>query len=143
MLASSVITVASLPVYSALYGQFGAVGLVGASDLGIAANCLAMAVLLHKRELVSVHGLKWREIGKAFAIAVVAGVAGAEIARAIPLHGSRAADIKLLVFIGAVWLAIVALGLWLTKSELPEDLRRRSQASGPVLGMAPETRMNP
>src|SRR6478752_4325421 len=53
MIASTVITVASLPIYSALYHAFSTVGLVVASDFGIAANCLAIAFLLHQRGLVS------------------------------------------------------------------------------------------
>src|SRR6058998_1592021 len=51
MIASTLITLASLPVYSALYRTFSAVGLVIASDLGIAANCLGIAFLLHRRNL--------------------------------------------------------------------------------------------
>jgi len=61
MIASSIITLASLPVYSILYRQFSAVGLVAASDLGIATNCLAIAFLLHKRGLVPVAGLEWKD----------------------------------------------------------------------------------
>src|ERR1700688_4817962 len=49
MVASSLITIASLPTYRALYHPFSAIGLALASDLGIAANCLAMAILLHQR----------------------------------------------------------------------------------------------
>src|SRR5262249_14958573 len=56
MIASSVITLASLPMYSFLYQQFEAVGLVIASDVGIAANCIAVAVLLDRRGLVPLSG---------------------------------------------------------------------------------------
>src|SRR5437868_5608800 len=73
MVASSLITLASLPVYSALYRTFSAVGLVIASDLGIAANCLGIAFLLHRRNLVAAGNLEWREIGKALLISVCAG----------------------------------------------------------------------
>src|SRR5213593_3584271 len=70
MIASSVITISSLPLYSALYHSFSAVGLVIASDSGIAANCLVTALLLHRRNLVPANGLEWKEIGKALLISI-------------------------------------------------------------------------
>ena len=72
MIASSVITVASLPIYSLLFRDFSTVGLVVASDLGIIANCSAMALLLDRHGLVSIRRLNWTEIGKALAISVFA-----------------------------------------------------------------------
>ena len=125
MIASSVITLASLPVYSALYHTFSAVGLVIASDLGIATNCLAVAFLLHKRNLVPASGLEWKEIGKALVISVFAGLVSFEIARLVDLKGSRVADLKALLLISGSWASAVALGLWLMKSKLPQALRRR------------------
>src|SRR5262249_55643038 len=59
MIASTVITLASLPMYSALFRAFSTVGLVIASDLGIAANCLGVAFLLHRRGLVPASRLNW------------------------------------------------------------------------------------
>src|SRR6204780_2258361 len=47
MVAVTVITSASLPVYSLLFRKYGVVGLAWASDIGIAANLLALAFLLH------------------------------------------------------------------------------------------------
>src|SRR2546421_5236390 len=43
MIASSLITVASIPMYSALYRAFSTVGLAMASDVGIMTNTLALA----------------------------------------------------------------------------------------------------
>ena len=131
MIASSIITLASLPVYSLLYRQFSAVGLVMASDLGIAANCLAVAVLLHRRNLVPLGGLEWKEIGKALAIAVVAGWASLEITRLVDLNGSKVADLKALGLISLSWAGVVGVGLWLTKSKLPGDLRRKGKVATP------------
>ncbi|MGB6679380.1 MAG: murein biosynthesis integral membrane protein MurJ, partial [Terriglobales bacterium] len=73
MVASSLITIASLPMYRALYHAFSSVGLALASDLGIAANCLAMAILLHFRKLVRWDELQWGELGKATVTAAAAG----------------------------------------------------------------------
>ena len=127
MIASTVITVISLPVYSVLYHAFSARGLVIASDLGIAANCLAVAILLHRRGLVPLRGLEWREIGKALLVSIVAGFLGWQATRLINLNGSRVADLEALVLLSLVWAITVVLGLWLTKSKLPRDMRRKKQ----------------
>lgn len=126
MIASTVVTLASLPVYAALNHSMGARGLVIASDIGIAANCLAAAVLLHQRGLVGIAGLDWKEIGKAFAVSCVAAFTGWKLTTVVNLNGSKLADLKALVLISTTWLVVVVLGLWVTKSKLPQDLRRRS-----------------
>jgi putative peptidoglycan lipid II flippase len=125
MLASTIITVASLPMYSALYRSFSFVGLAIASDLGIAANCIVTAVLLHQRKLVAADELYWKELGKAAATAVAAGLLSWQIARVVPLANSRIADVKALGLITVTWAAATAAGLWLMRSQLPRDLRRR------------------
>ncbi len=135
MVASSLITVASLPMYRALYHAFSAVGLALASDMGIAANCLAMAILVHQRKLVPWTELQWKELGKAAITAVVAGVMSYRVASAVMVSGSRIADIEALALIGITWAGAVAAGLWLTQSQLPGDLRRRK---APVLPQAAE-----
>jgi putative peptidoglycan lipid II flippase len=129
MIASSVITLGSLLVYSALYRTLAAVGLVIASDVGIAANCLAIAFLLHRRKLVPADGLEWKEIGKALLISIFAGLISLEVARLVDLNGSRVADLKALGLISSTWAGAVALGLWMTKSRLPQDLRRKRGAA--------------
>jgi len=134
MLASTVITLASLPVYSALFHTFSAVGLVVASDAGIAANCTAMAVLLHRRGLVPADRLDWNEIGKAFGIALVAGFVSMEAARIVPLEGRRSADLEALGLVVLSWASTVALGLWWTKSRLLRDLRSRGKAGEGLAG---------
>jgi putative peptidoglycan lipid II flippase len=131
MIASSIITLASLPVYAALFHAFSTVGLVAASDLGILVNCLTMALLLHWRRLVPAAGLNWSEIGKALLIAVVAGIVSTKTAALVPLHGSRVSDLKSLALTAVIWLAIVGAGLWLLRSKLPGELRRRHRAISP------------
>src|SRR5258708_94837 len=107
MIASSVITLASLPIYAALYRAFSAVGLVIASDLGIAANCVVIAFLLHKRGLVPARGLDWKELGKALAISIIAGLLGVQVAKLAGPQGSRIADVRALGLIGVTWLGTV------------------------------------
>jgi putative peptidoglycan lipid II flippase len=131
MVASTIITLASLPVYWILFHRLSTVGLVIASDIGIAANCCAMAILLHQRRLVSLGSLQWDEIGKALVSSVAAAGTARFVAGYVPLHGSRLADLESLAIMLLVWTGVVALGLWLLKSKLPQDLRRR-KATNPA-----------
>jgi putative peptidoglycan lipid II flippase len=132
MIASSLITVASIPMYAALFNRLSTVGLAIASDLGIAANCLALALLLHRRKLVSFVQLRWKEIGKSLMIAVVAGLLSREIVRAVMVNDSRLGDIRALGLGGLTWAAATAAGLWLTRSTLLSDLRRQKGSARPA-----------
>jgi putative peptidoglycan lipid II flippase len=132
MAAVTVITSASLPVYSLLFRRHGVVGLAWASDIGIGANLLALAFLLHYRKMVSLRTLRWDELGKSALTAVVAGGVSLEVAKGItPFvsgHGSRIGDLVQLGLISITWAAATAAGLWLLRSQLPNDLRRRKTA---------------
>ena len=136
MVAVSVITAASLPVYSILFHAFGVVGLAWASDIGIGVNLLALAWLLHRKKLVPLGDLRWGELRKAAITAVIAGGISFEVAKIVPItpgHGSRVADLLQLALVSITWAAAVAAGLWLLRSELPGDLRRRKGAVYPVV----------
>jgi putative peptidoglycan lipid II flippase len=135
MVAVTVITAASLPVYSALFHKLGVVGLAFASDIGIGANLVALALLLHHRKLVSLAELRWGELGKSALTAVVAGGISFEVAKIVPLpaagQGSRVADLLQLALISVTWAAATFSGLWLLRSQLPDDLRRRKTTAYP------------
>lgn len=137
MVAVTVITSASLPIYSFLFHHYGVIGLAWASDIGIGANLLALALLLHWRKMVSLADMRWDEVGKSALTAVVAGVLSLEVAKSIvPLlsaQGSRLADVIQLAIISVTWAAAAALGLLLLKSQLPNDLRRRKQVAYPAV----------
>ncbi len=137
MAAVSVITAVSLPIYSILFHTFGVVGLAWASDIGIGINLLALAWLLHHRKLVRISGLRWGELGKAALTAAVAGGISFEVAKIVPLtaagRGSRMADVMQLALVSVTWAAAVAAGLWLLRSELPQDLRRRKRTAYPAV----------
>jgi putative peptidoglycan lipid II flippase len=137
MIAVSVITAASLPVYSLLFRGYGVVGLAWASDIGIGANLVALMLLLHWRKLVPMGGLRWDELGKSALTAVVAAGLSFEVAKIVPLplsgQGSRMADLLRLALISITWAAAVAAGLWLTRSQLPGDLRRRRAQAYPAV----------
>jgi len=100
-------------------------GLTIASDLGIFANTVALALLLHRRKLVMTSALPWKELGKAAFTSLFALVLSYGVARSIPLNGSRGADILSLFLVSITWAAAIAMGLWATRSELPHALRSR------------------
>ncbi|HEY1800754.1 MAG TPA: murein biosynthesis integral membrane protein MurJ [Terriglobales bacterium] len=131
MIASSLIVLGSLPVYSVLHQLYGTIGLAIASDVGIAANTLVTAMLLHRRKLVLGYELPWKELGKVLLTASVAMALGYHIAKLTTVSGSRMADLKALLFVGITWAGAVAAGLWLTRSQLLNDLRRRKATSYP------------
>jgi putative peptidoglycan lipid II flippase len=133
MVACSLITLASIPIYSALYHAFSSVGLAIASDIGIAANTVALAALLHRRKLLPAGQLPWKELGKAGITAVVAGLLSQQVARAVPIRNSRTADFQALGLITITWIAAVAAGLWITQSDLPRALRRRKTVTTPMV----------
>ncbi len=139
MVAGTIITAVSLPIYWGLFRAFNVVGLTWASDIGIIIHTVVMALLLHRRRLVPAGVLPWGELAKVAATAVFAGVASAGVARVVEINGSRSADIAALTLVSVTWAAAVALGLWVTRSELPKDLRRRRPAQ-PVPVMATDTR---
>jgi putative peptidoglycan lipid II flippase len=129
MAAVTVITSASLPVYSWLFHHYGVVGLAWASDIGIGMNLLALAWLLHYRKLVSLATLRWGELGKSALTAAIAGGISLEVAKIVtPIvsgRGTRITDLLQLGLVSVTWAAATAVGLWLLKSQLPNDLRRR------------------
>jgi putative peptidoglycan lipid II flippase len=132
MVAVTVITSASLPVYSFLFHKYGVVGLAFASDIGIGANLLALAWLLHYRKLVSLRTLRWDELGKSALVGVIAGGISLEVVKSVtPLvsaRGSRVSDLLQLGLISVTWAAATTVGLWLLRSQLPNDLKRRKTA---------------
>jgi putative peptidoglycan lipid II flippase len=118
-------------LYSALFHRFSVVGLAIASDLGILANTIGLAVLLHRRKLVPAGDLRWDELGKAAVTAVVAGYLSYRISLNFSVQGRRIEDVLSLAAITLTWGAAVGLGLWLLRSDLPRDLRRRKPTAYP------------
>jgi putative peptidoglycan lipid II flippase len=134
MVAVTLITALSLPIYSALFHKFGVVGLAYASDIGIGANLVALAWLLHRRKLVPLWSLKWGEMAKAAVVAALAGGVSFAVAKALPASGhGRADDLLQLGLVTLTWAAATATGLWMLKSELPGELRRRKVAAYPAV----------
>ncbi len=77
------------------------------------------------------------ELLKALATAGFAGLGGYAVARMIPITGKRTVDLYALLAIAAAWAMVAALGLWMTRSSLPRELRRKKAPATPNL-TAPE-----
>ncbi len=131
MIAASALTLVSIPVYAALFHTFSVIGLAIASDLGIVANTLAVAILLNHKKLVPARDLPWAELGKAAIVAAAAGFLAYRVSEFVQLKGSRSADFLNLALVTVIWAVVVALGLWLLRSDLPRDLRRRQETAYP------------
>ncbi len=125
MIACTVITLASLPVYSIFFRKFSFVGLAAASDLGILANTLALALLLHSRGLVRWDGLPWGSLIRTAVIAAAAALLSYGAARTVPASPARWTDLLSLGVTTLTWAAAVAGGLWFTGSDLLKSLHRR------------------
>lgn len=127
MVASTIITAISIPMYWWLFKAYGVVGLAIASDIGILANTAVTAALLDRRKLVPFGAMRWKELGKALLTATFAGVLAWGVSGVVALNGSHMADLESAGLVSLTWAAACALGLWATRSELPAQLRRRRE----------------
>lgn len=129
MLSGTVVTVLSLPVYALLFHHHGIPGLVIASDIAIAAHMVALAVLLHRKRMVSLAELEWLEMGKALLAALAGGLAIFVAERVLPLGSTHTANLLRIVLGSCVWLGVVLGMLVATGSALPRAILRRKPAA--------------
>ncbi len=133
MIAGTVVTLISLPVYWSLYRSIGPAGLAVASDVGILIQTLALVVLLHRRGMVPFTGLEFGEIWRSLFAAVAGYAALIGLRHFMPQSTSRLYELGLLVIATMVWVGVSALALKVTGSALPDQLtarfRKRTKAS--------------
>jgi len=137
MVASTIVTAVSLPIYSALYHWRGATGLALASDAGIALQTLTIAILLHQRRMVSLASLDYVEMGRCLLAALTGGVSANLVARGVAalfrhlpavasLHHARQWTDAVILLAGvAVWALIAQWTLEKSGSALPHVVLRR------------------
>jgi len=136
MIAGTVVTAVSLPIYAALFRAYGAMGLAFASDIGIAMQTLSIAVLLHRWKMVSLASLDYAELGRCLAAALAGGMAAWLAVRGTGMvtahlpavhlaHASRWADVAMAAAGISVWLLLLKLVLERTGSALPRVAMRR------------------
>ncbi len=143
MTASTLITVASIPLYWMLFHHMGVVGLAIASDCGILVQTLALAWLLQRKRLVPWSGLEYSELARSLAAGVVSFAVLFGVLHVLPPPGSFPRDLLQLACGTAVWLAIAWLVLRLTRSNLPQQLigrfRGRSATNVPTTALESES----
>jgi len=136
MVASTIVTLVSLPIYAALFHWWGAIGLAAASDAGIALQTLTIALLLHKRRMVSLASLDFPEMGRCLMGSAAGGAAAWLIAEALRiavrhlppaplLHRARFIDAVILLAGTVVWFVIAKWILEKAGSALPRVVMRR------------------
>jgi putative peptidoglycan lipid II flippase len=136
MVAGTIVTIVSLPIYAGMYHWMGATGLAIASDIGITLQTVTLAVLLHQRRMVSLAGLDYAEIGRCVLAALAAGGAVWLVFSAgmrVLMHAlhkdagatSRLGDLLVLVAGSALWMAVAWLVLERMGSALPRVVWKR------------------
>lgn len=125
LVAGTVITLLSLPVYWVLFRLLGTTGLSLASDLGMLSYTAILAVLLHKSRLVSIAHLEGMQLLKAYGAAVLAGTVTWLVATYLPSPKSHSGDLVVLAVGSVVWALVGFSVLLLSGSELPRQLLRR------------------
>lgn len=135
MIAGTAVTAVAIPIYASLYHGIGAMGLVIASDLGIALQTMTIAFLLHQRRMVSLASLDYREMARCLATALIAGIAvwaaiylfRSSVTQLGGAHWMRARITHLAILLAGLagWLALAFLILQRTGSALPQVALRR------------------
>jgi putative peptidoglycan lipid II flippase len=124
-ITGTLITVLSVPIYWALFRGFGLRGLVIASDIGIFIQTASLAILLHRKRLVSLTHLEFAELGRALLAAVLAYAAAAGAAHFLPPVSTHPKDLLTVAAASIVWLVVATLTLLATGSKLPQQILRR------------------
>jgi putative peptidoglycan lipid II flippase len=132
MVAGTVVTLVSLPVYYFFFHWQGAMGLAMASNVGIALQTVVIAVLLHRRHMVSLASLDYAEMGRCLLAAMVSGTGvgllfwwlGGVLLRAMPGRVLWI-DLAVLVAGSALWLLITRWVLEKSGSALPRVAMKR------------------
>jgi putative peptidoglycan lipid II flippase len=125
-ISGTVVTCVSIPIYALLFHRFGVIGLAVASDLGILAHTLALAILLHHYRLVSLASLDFAELARATLAAVISFIGAAACVRLIPTRPGHTGDFILLTAGSLVWIFLSWATLTATGSALPRQILRRA-----------------
>jgi putative peptidoglycan lipid II flippase len=126
-IAGTSIVVLSLPLYWGLHRALGMTGLALASDIGIVAQTVTLAVLLHRKRLVSLLHLEFAELGRALAAAVVACAAMFAVLRKLPAVHTHTGDVFVIAAGSAVWIVVTGGMLLALRSRLPAQVLRRGR----------------
>lgn len=130
MVAGTVVTLASLPIYWSLYRSMGPAGLAVASDIGILLQTITLAVLLDRRKMVPFRGLEFAEIARSLLAAGIGYAALIALRRFMPGSTSRLYELALVIVATVVWMGVSVLVLKISGSSLPNEIYSRLSRSG-------------
>jgi putative peptidoglycan lipid II flippase len=125
--AGTAILLLSSPLYWLGYRAAGLTGLALASDAAILLQTATLAILLHKRRLVSLAHLEFAEIGRSLLAAIVGYIATYGLANALPPAHSHTADTLTLATGTIAWALAAYVILTVTGSKLPAQILRRKK----------------
>jgi putative peptidoglycan lipid II flippase len=124
-ISGTLVTCISIPVYALLFHRLGVPGLAIASDIGIFAHTLALAILLHRYRLVSLASLNYAELTRALVASIASFAATAACVRFLPVPPGHVGDFVLLTVGTLAWLILSLATLLATGSNLPAQILRR------------------
>ena len=124
-LSPLLITILSIPMYAGLFHAYGLKGLAIASDIGILAQTASLAILLHRKRLVSFAHLEFPELARAFAAALAAFAATAAAVHFLPPVSTHSRDVITIAVASIAWAAAAVATLLITGSKLPQQILRR------------------
>jgi putative peptidoglycan lipid II flippase len=108
-----------------LHRHFGVIGLAWASNLAILSQTIVLAVLAHRRSLVSLFGLDYTELGRSLLAALVSFGGIELLLHLMPHNHTQLNNLFTLAFGGIAWAGLCVATLHLTGSTLPSQLRRK------------------
>jgi putative peptidoglycan lipid II flippase len=128
MRAGTIVTAISIPVYWLLHKHFGVLGLAWASNMAIFVHTLTLAILLHRRRMVSLAGLNRPELAKSLLAALTSFSGVTLLLHILPraTSVSYTGDLIALAAGSVMWMALCFTVLHFTDSTLPQQILRRS-----------------
>jgi putative peptidoglycan lipid II flippase len=133
MLAGTIITITSIPIYWQLHEHFGVIGLAWASNIAILLQTGTLATLAHRHSLVPLFGPagtpyagpNWPEIARAGFAGLVSLAGTTLVLHFLPQPQTYRGDITAIALGGSVWAALAATTLHFTGSKILLQLRDR------------------
>ena len=127
-ITGTVITLASAPLYWLLFRTHGLLGLAIASDVGITLQTATLAILLHRKRLVTFAHLEYPELARAFIAALLAFAATFALAHHLPPVATHRGQLLIIAAGTTAWLLATLATLLTTGSKLPAQILRRKSA---------------
>lgn len=124
MLAGTIVTVVTIPIYWQLHLHFGVIGLAWASNIAIFIQTATLALLAHRRALVPLTGLDLKEIARSLLAAAVSFCGIELLLYLVPHSHTQLANLTILTAGAIAWGILCAVTLHLAGSKLLTQLRR-------------------